>query len=543
MWETEQTHTNSPPFRGWNGGKRSDLRLEILSCLATDGKISKKYFQRSSKRSSGTEVGHAFDWLEKQGIILAAGKAESIGGGRKKQLYRLTTKGLYILADETKSAGHIWQALVGISHIEGIDKQTENFVDWYVLSCLKYEQGFLFFVYIDTFDEMCEEWENLLGEDYASANCILEQLAKDRRMTVRTLASKCNLSEDRVKKVLDLLHPRGITEGNVPSNLGISINLSTGFLPHLCIKAIEMPGYATNNFYYELSTVGLLRYLYYVGTKGKQGGKEVPSPNSVMNISQDFKDACDIVAKSYPEKMPLIFRVWQSLKVKSEWYSAAGMLCLVDRQARKNLLSIMVSHGGTVEIFEDVKQMSDWKHRELGDFLNNGINALAYTGKNPVRYLPDGAHGEDAIGNGVDSSRTGPLYEKLADLYALYGEPRMPFNPEERDKVTMSQLDKYREKLLRNFEDSFAKGCSFLFYLGMVEHILRYGATSDENAESKALIEAPTATSLRDVLKLDEEIAEFLRKWLFLVIAFRNVATSETEKRLAAITQISKLPK
>jgi len=106
-------------------GKRPTLRIEILSCLALNGKVSKSKAEYLLKdKHDYPNISNAFDVLRDKGLIKVSHKEP--GRGRPEVYYKITEKGLALLINDDPIPEKFWRAMMGFCYYSDEEVSLES---------------------------------------------------------------------------------------------------------------------------------------------------------------------------------------------------------------------------------------------------------------------------------------------------------------------------------------------------------------------------------------------------------------------------------
>jgi hypothetical protein len=564
--------------------------------MAKNGSIWKKQAQQILQKKSGKEVGSAFKSLQKDGFIYSLGRQPFSGRrGVQPESYFLTVTGLRALMEISPEADLLWSALIEMSHPGGISRDAINqIVTEYTDMHTMYEGGFLYFVYSDKIDSIMLDWDRHLGKNAFLAKKVLAELANERRLTLRVLAQKCAVSTGQLERVLHPLSAPNTAFSR--GKLGISAAGSIDFLLSKSIKAVENPleKYSYKNtrhndiskagnirkgkeqriggtsFLYELSTLGILEFIYH--SANLKPAQETTNPSAVdvnNELVEVFRSRMRLIAQNYPDKLPLIFGKSKSqLWKETEPFHPVAFSRILHKKSRDSAFRFTTMLGGTMEYTEDAKNMALWNHRRLEYFIQSGFNALNYKRTKPRLYHSkpaddDPNFGTEALEKELHYDRTSPIHAKLLELCALYGERTFFQNPKDDRAPSLEMVRRYQKHVSDVFEKSIAEGFSFLYYLSILSEIMPYesynyeslmssysepeasgledddGMDKDEMSVTQHDSEGrdddkfgiPARTILKKAIISDPEISGLIGRWFSLIIAYRSRLTKIMEKR------------
>jgi DNA-binding PadR family transcriptional regulator len=144
----------------WYETKKPLLQIEVLTCLALNGEMSKGEVESILQNRYHADIIHAFKKLEESHRIRVS-HSSLFGKGRKKKYYRITKEGLKLLITDNPDPERFWKAMIGFcyhSHREVPLNEIDELYDSFVSRYLKYPSAYGYSFHVDLFNEMSDQW-------------------------------------------------------------------------------------------------------------------------------------------------------------------------------------------------------------------------------------------------------------------------------------------------------------------------------------------------------------------------------------------------
>ena len=162
---------------GTDGVNITNLRLEILKCLACDGKLSKSMAEQILQKHTHTtrtnhkrvkhhhpEIVAAFNYLRSNELISELntnpGPGLVYGRGRPRRYFEITEKGLKQLITQDANPAQFWKCIIGYCYHNDLNvsgEKLEEFLQLFIQSHFKFPRhGFSF--QFDIFNRMRIKW-------------------------------------------------------------------------------------------------------------------------------------------------------------------------------------------------------------------------------------------------------------------------------------------------------------------------------------------------------------------------------------------------
>ena len=300
----------------WYNGKKPKLQIDILSCLALVGPLSKGQAEKILKKSH-SDIVESFEKLKTIGFIEI--KEKIIGRGRPQNKFKITEKGVEaLLNDEFINPLNFWKILFGYFssptnaiNDTNIQKYFNTFLEYY----LKYNNKQCIDS-TDIFYNMSKKWMDdfvISKKTITAEQKILEILSLYPKISFNELVKKSKLNPFAVCKVLNT-HTMEFYPPRIYSSTRFILDISENiigkknnerywnFMQHNLIKITKN---SRGQKIYELSLFGiillfkLIRFLY-----GKKEGKKIFFGD--ITYFKYFEKIVD----NYDTKLPLIFGKW-----------------------------------------------------------------------------------------------------------------------------------------------------------------------------------------------------------------------------------------
>jgi len=386
------------------------------------------------------------------------------GRRRPEKFYKITENGLRaLLAVSMTSKESIlissqvfWRVilLLSVCSKQPISKEElDNYYRQFEESTLGYTPIYGYFFQSYFFDSMLDNWIQNLSNNSATQK-VIECLAINRSITLNELIKKTSLKKEEIIEILknnSLQADLGLTtlssEHKVPSDFDVQKQYYTNIISHALINK-------TSNTY-ELSLFGvmlmfsLIRY-HYVGI-------DTNRPHSTKVLDLFYNDIkpnmyCDIIAKNYSEKLPLIFEKWNFLQNQLGFllYDSFDFL-IYKKDGKSTASSIWI--GGNKEFYEDIQALASNTRYHLTPLYVNGKTTLDNFQRNP------------SIMNDL---RINPLRRKLYEIEELLSAdiPLTKF-PDQNSLSFANESEAARLYRVKTIEDIFKEELTFLFYLNL----------------------------------------------------------------------------
>jgi hypothetical protein len=271
----------------------------------------------------------------------------------------------------------------------------------------------------------------------------------------------------------------------------------------------------------------LIRY-HYVGI-------DTNRPHSTRVLDLFYNDItpnvyCDIIAKNYSEKLPLIFEKWNFLQDQLGFllYDSFDFLIYKDTRSKSTANSVWI--GGNKEFYEDIQALASNTRYHLTPLYVNGKTTLDNFQRNP------------SIMNDL---RINPLRRKLYEIEELLSAdiPLTKF-PDQNSLSFANESEAARLYRVKTIEDTFKEELTFLFYLNL--NTIAFSSYSKESfnpsnivpskleqwiAERKKMLDHGSPKDrLMAILTTDNEIKKYLTERISHIMNYREQTVKEMSK-------------
>jgi len=208
---------------GTDGVNITNLRLEILKCLACDGKLSKSMAEQILQKHTHTtrtnhhrvkhhhpEIVAAFNYLRSNELISELntnpGPGLVYGRGRPRRYFEITEKGLKQLITQDANPAQFWKCIIGYCYHNDLNvsgEKLEEFLQLFIQSHFKFPRhGFSF--QFDIFNRMRIKWlkDFVLLKRISPEQKVLEVLAIHPNITFEKLVQKTGENKSNIGSVL-----------------------------------------------------------------------------------------------------------------------------------------------------------------------------------------------------------------------------------------------------------------------------------------------------------------------------------------------------
>lgn len=533
------------------------LRLDILYCLARNGKLSKSMVEDKLRgqihitktnnrvKHHRPEILQAFNYLESKGLIKKLntdpGPGLTYKKGRPKTYFTITEDGLKVLLSYDRlSASRFWEIMDGFCRNNDNPMTQEKIYGLYgvvIDKYLKYPNRGIS-SQVDNFILMSSKWLEIISKsnDITCVQKVIEVLAISPKISLRDLLRKTGESESDVNLVLpnNSLIPKQFH--GLPHNIKAEelnkkydntdklsaendITRSTRFILNNIITSKRNKDH---NLTYELSLFGIMlsfviiRYNYLNRLKAGL-------------FFRDFSlhEYYDRIASCYKEKIPLIFGRWNQLKKNLGVFTAYNFDIVIDKEIYFNsATSLSESIGGSKELCEGIRGILLQNRKMMLEFAFAGWMVLR-------DYIQGIFFNNKEVLERPEFKRLFPLCDLYAQIMTLLHptDDLFPFWDPINFKI------RYTNIVLREMEDRFADEISVLYYTNLYDESSIRVNDMIGNDSSKQLKSSPVK-SLLSILKNNKDnlLREWLSKWLRDLITFQEEILRNTKSKMALVT-------
>lgn len=519
--------------------KLTDLRLEVLGCLAYNGKLSKSMVERILEKHTHIkrtdrpvkhhrkEILAVFQFLRYNRLIKKINADPGPGlvfrRGRPKIYYKITYEGLKLLIIEDPHPLKFWKAVFGYCHhndnkisLSVINELCHLFFNTY----LKFlNHGFSF--QLDIFDNMCNKWLDELILNSAAISVyqkVIEVLALYPKLTLDELAKKTKENKSQIGKALSIYTLNSfkpLKENTVyiyQDIVGKKYNKKYwDFLLKSSITAKKNnDGIET----YELSLFGIILALRLVRLFDKNVLR-----HGLYYREISFADYYDTIASNYQHKLPLIFGKWKLLKDILRLFSAYNFDIILDKEIRlKDSNRISILRGGNKELTDGIQEIVLEARQQLEEFANVGsVVWLNYITE--VKYEWEGPRQQDydyMMDNDVNVQGRPDPQKVYAPIKKL-NEIILSLNPIEGLSRSTDQQPEVIEEISHQMEELFADEITALYYFNLYFEYdfntrISESAKYSDNNNTLSPISSKPKSCLFSIIHNDKE-KPLLLKW------------------------------
>jgi hypothetical protein len=471
---------------GTDGVNITNLRLEILKCLACDGKLSKGMAEQILQKHTHTtrtnhqrvkhhhpEIVAAFNYLRSNELISELntnpGPGLVYGRGRPRRYFEITEKGLKQLITQDANPAQFWKCIIGYCYHNDLNvsgEKLEEFLQLFIQSHFKFPRhGFSF--QFDIFNRMRIKWlkDFVLLKRISPEQKVLEVLAIHPNITFEKLVQKTGENKSNIGSVLSTYTLESYKPLVIKNEYYIDQSIIGkkhnrkywDFLLHNSVIIIQnRQGIMT----YELSLFGIILVLTLVRFH------DMGKLNHRLYYGEiSFSNYYDIIAANYETKLPLIFGKWILLKKVLNVDAAYNFDILLDDDLmRRSSDNLSILSGGNKEFFDGIREIVLQTGRQLRAFADSGtMVGLGYaSGTSYEDFTRKSGDGDsnDSIKSRQRSElqKVRVVYEKLKELMRLLD----PIESISSKSVNLNAED--LRQLPFVFEKQFADEISALYY-------------------------------------------------------------------------------
>jgi len=525
--------------------KLTNLRSEVLGCLAYNGKLSKSMIERILEKhmhitKTNRPVKHhhkeilaAFEFLKCNELISKINANPGPGlvfkRGRPKIYYKITNEGLKLLILEDPHPLKFWKAILGYCHynddeisLSVISEICQLFLNKY----LKFpNRGFSF--QLDIFDNMRDEWLDeiiLNGANIGPYQKVIEVLALYPKLTLKEIVEKTKKNESEIREVISTY----TLESYIPlientyylhqDIIGKKYNKKYwDLLLHSVIIANQnKKGIET----YELSLFGVILCLTLIRYCDMDKLKHGLYYKDIL-----FPDYYDKIAANYKDKLPLIFGKWNLLRDILRLLSAYNFDIVLDKEIRlRDYDKFSIVRGGNKELHDGVREIVLQTRQQLEYFATAGLTSWSnYITGVQIEYEGPEYQDYDYLMNSIVNTQGKPNPQKVYAVDKKLNEMILSLHPLEKgfSKSTSPQPEVRRE-MVHQLEEQFAGEITALYYFHLYfeyEFNTRFGQptryySSIDDDENQFPISSKPKSCLLSILQNDKE-EPLLSKWFY----------------------------
>jgi len=546
---------------------KSRVTIEILACLVTKGKLSRRMTESILKKHDHHVIIDAFKRLQNDGFIKIS-CSETGGRGRKKDIFEITKNGLVFLISEIAEPWKFWRAMMGYCwHADSqitVD-QLKEFYKIFIDKYLKYPSEYGYCFELDLFNKVCQDWfQNRIqsADSITLDQIVLETLAINPKLTLEELVKKIKgFCADEIKKSLS--HYTLIPRKPAIITIENAEDYRTGKIPLiqswelLLYYVIKVRYNAKRMQTYELSLFGVLLVMFII--RNHDMGK---LKYGLYNKDETFETYHDKIASNYKNSLPVILEKWYLLKRIFKIFAAYNFDIVLDRETRDNAIKslsvipymrpdepqeISITSGNK-ELYEAAKSIENISYRQLGHIQTKGIEESLNFVERLVYNFPS---------KPIQEARS-IIRQKTKAVSQLIDEITVLLDPLSYDPKSFTEdLGKEfveAEKLARLYdigtlEKPFANQISFRYYLALnnehhfeVMHPTNYYASTmernyvdddkddnyqhderqDEYSLKGHIVPLSPRTRLLSILRRDEDIKKWFSSWIANLENYQN---------------------
>ena len=553
--------------------KMTKLRLEILGCLAYNGRLSKSMIERILEKHMHItktnqlvkhhrpEILDAFEFLRCNGLIIKINTDPGPGlvykRGRPKTYYKITDAGLKLLIIEDPHPLKLWKSLLGYCHhndnkisISAINEIYRLFLNKY----LKFpNRGFSF--QLDIFDNMRDKWLDELilnGDNIGLYQKVIEILALYPGLTLKEIVRKTKENESEIKEVIStytLGSYMPLTEDTYyiyQNIIGKKYNKKYwDFLLHsVIITNQNKKGIET----YKLSLFGVILCLtlvrYYDMDKLKHG---------LYYKDILFADYYDKIASNYKDKLPMIFRKWNLLRNILRLFSAYNFDIVLDKEIRlRDSDKLSIIRGGNKELHDGIREIVLQTRQQLENFVTVGLNIWFHYiegEQNGYEGLEDQDY--DYLMNSNVNTQGKPNPQKVYAVNKKLNEMILLLHPLEEGFSKGTGLQPVRRDIVHQLEEQFAGEITALYYFHLYfeyEFITRIGQPtkyySSIDDRNKFPISSKPKSCLLSILQSDKKepsLSKWFYQWIQDISSLQNEVYEALKFKHNTLTNIGSI--
>jgi hypothetical protein len=386
---------------------------------------------------------------------------------------------------------------------------------------------------------MCSKWlqknDRNNDEEVSLAQKVIEILALYSKIDLKELIKKSASSEKEVLKILKNITSLGYHYSDIhyetdEDYFGSFSEEYLDFLWH-CIVIVKCND--NDSTIYELSLFGIIMVMSLIRLHD-EGRAEL-----FHNIP--LQDYYEKIASNYRDKLPLIFRKWNLLKIKLGAWSAYNFDIILDEESRSIALDAPVIMQGNKEFYQNMQAMTLCNTEQLAKVFAIGNMTFEKYQHNKSSYLLE--EKKKRKENGDNNQKTFVVYQKVEEIGIL----NKWVNPKVFRGRSIIEEQKNFIKIKPEFlEKSFVQEITFLYYLNLnndpyVPLIFPNIYTSKVVESMLILIKKLNKGTINDlislhdlrtspkvrlltILKRDEEIRKWFSSWLKDLVNYQKLA-------------------
>jgi hypothetical protein len=381
-------------------------------------------------------------------------------------------------------------------------KELDNYYDQFERNYFGHSVLYGYFLHSNFFDIVLDNWLQNLPNNFATQK-VIECLAINRSITLDELIKKTGLKEDEIIAVLKShtvqIHfdlPAINSKSQVSSDININKQYFINFISRALISE-------TGNTY-QLSLFGvmlmisLIRY-HYVGIDSNRLHNLDTTNTRIDLFYKDMRlnEYCDIIARNYKDKLPLIFGKWNILldQLGSLLYNSFDSLFYKKTGSKSTADSVWI--GGNKEFYDDIQALASNARYHLSPLYS----ICKSTMDGFQRYLDSGIW---TVHTDLDS-RISPLRHKLYEMKVIFdADIPLTESPGTNHLSFENESESQRLHRVEIIEGIFKEELTFLFYLNLNTTVL---SSRMENPTKSSPLEI-TQDEIEQKRKIDKEMSD-----------------------------------